>query len=136
MLDQRVDTARDVPSPSSGRIAPIVAKVDSESLAAAIAAAVEQTPGVDGLQPTLASTGLRGLIRRNRTDGVHVLVRGDLVDADIYLATHATHKARTVAAAVQARVTDVISVAGHLPGATTVNVLSISSSRPQAELAT
>ena len=95
------------------------------SLAAAIAAAVKATAGVHQLQPTLTADGPSRLVRPGRTDGVHVLVRGDLVDTDVYLATASTHQARTVASHVHDRVVEIVTAAGRRPGATTINVLAI-----------
>ncbi|HEY5821285.1 MAG TPA: hypothetical protein VIT20_04885 [Propionibacteriaceae bacterium] len=100
-------------------------ELDSAELVRVIADAVRTVPGVVRLEPTLSTVGLRGLYRDRDTDGVQLVNRSGLVEADINVATTTTHQARAVAEAIRTAVNGVIGSAGYAASTTTVNVLTI-----------
>lgn len=110
---------------SSSAAPPAGTSLDPAELEAAVAEAILATPGVFRLEPTLHTAGLRGLVHRHPTDGIQLIVRGDLVDADINVATSSTHQARAVAEHVHHRVIGLLAAAERRPGTITVNVLAI-----------
>lgn len=103
------------------------AHLDPEGLRAAIAEVVLATAGVVRLEPTLRSAGLHGLGRLQPFDGIHLIVRSSLVDADVNVSTIGTHQARVVAEDLHRRLTDFLNASrtGRVLGHLTINVLSI-----------
>ncbi len=94
----------------------------------ALAAAVIAVPGVVRLEPTLSTAGPRVLLRRDPTDGLHLLIRAGSAEVDVNIATSTTHQARAVTHQIQASIASTLTTHGHRPGAVTVSVLTIEAS--------
>lgn len=111
------------PTPPPGDA--VALRPDVAALTLAIATAVLDVAGVAALEPTLVTAGLRGMYRRGTTDGIRVTVKESTVDADVNMATSSSHQARAVAAAVQTRVNQVITVNDYTPNTVFVSVLRV-----------
>lgn len=100
------------------------ADVDPEqAVKAAIVAAVRDTPGVLGLEPTLSTLIQR--VGRTGADGLVMTRHGRILDVDLNVSTSSTHQARSTVIGLRARIVDLIAAHGLAPGSVEISVLSI-----------
>jgi uncharacterized alkaline shock family protein YloU len=120
--------APDVVRRTAGEAA--TARSSSAVLLAALAQAVLAVPGVVQLEPTLSTSGPAVLLRHSPTDGIRIMMRADVAEIDVSLATTAACQARAVAHQVRSVVADLLTAHGYTNGSVAVSVLTIHPAGP------
>ena len=83
------------------------------------------TPGVTRLEPTLSTTNLKTLLHRGPADGIRLVVRNEIADVDVNVATTRAHQARAVAHQIRREVAAALEAHQVSTGSITISVLAI-----------